>query len=367
MKAKDILQIYKASPFLSLLKEHLKKENARVQLKNLNGSADAVVASTYIADSNDNHLLIVRDREEANYLQNDLENLLGKNVFLFPGSYKRPYHFEEVDNANILQRAEVLKQINEHRKGTIVVSYPDALSEKVVNKKSLVKNTFGLKVGDEISTEFISEVLHEYGFEKTDFVYEAGNFSIRGGIIDVYSYANELPYRIELLGKEVETIRTFDPETQLSEESKSAISIIPDIQTKLLQESRESFLDYLPENTLIWMNDVSFTNEIIQKCFDKIEEDIDIVRENSGESSLITSPTDLFDDKDTFQKLLDTRKVIEFGTKSHFRSAEKIELNIKSQPNFNKNFELLTQDLHDFQTQGYRTIICSESSRHLDK
>ena len=238
MKAKDILQIYKASSFLSLLQEYIKQDNARVQLKNLNGSADAVYAATFIDESKENQLFIVRDREEANYLQNDLENLLGQDVFLFPGSYKRPYHFEEVDNANVLQRAEVLKQINENRKGTIIVTFPDALSEKVVNKKSLVKNTFGLKVGDEISTEFLSEILIEYGFEKTDFVYEAGNFSIRGGIIDVFSYANELPYRVELLGKEVESIRTFDPETQLSEESKTAISIIPDIQTKLLQESR---------------------------------------------------------------------------------------------------------------------------------
>ena len=367
MTATDILQIYKASSFLSLLKEFLKKDNARVQLKNLNGSADAVIASAYITESSQNHLFIVRDREEANYLQNDIENLTGKEVFLFPGSYKRPYHFEEVDNANVLQRAEVLKQVNENRRGNIIISFPDALSEKVVNKKSLVKNTFGLKVGDEVSTEFLAEILIEYGFEKTDFVYEAGNFSIRGGIIDVFSYANELPYRIELLGKEVESIRTFDPETQLSEESKKAISIIPDIQTKLLQESRESFLEYLPENTLVWMNDVAFANEVIQKVYDKIEEDIDIVRQNSGEASLVTAPNDLFDDKATFQKLLDSRKVIEFGTKSHYRSAEKIEMNFKSQPNFNKNFELLTKDLHELQTQGFRTIICSESSRHLDK
>ena len=126
MKATDILQIYKASSFLSLLKEFLKKDNARVQLKNLNGSADALITSTYISESSENHLFVVRDREEANYLQNDIENLTGKEVFLFPGSYKRPYHFEEVDNANVLQRAEVLKQVNENRKGSIIISFPDA-------------------------------------------------------------------------------------------------------------------------------------------------------------------------------------------------------------------------------------------------
>ena len=225
-----------------MLNNYLEEPDARVQLKGLNGSGDSVVIASSIAKTKANHLLVVHDREEATYLQNDLENLLGKSVTVFPASYKRPYHFDEVDNANVLQRAEVLKKFNEEKKNVVVVTYPEALSEKVINKKSFVKNTFGVSVGDKVDTEFIAELLIEYGFEKTDFVYEAGNFSIRGGIIDVYSYANDLPYRIELFGKEVESIRTFDPETQLSEESKKSISIIPDIQTKLLQETRESFL-----------------------------------------------------------------------------------------------------------------------------
>lgn len=367
MKAQDILQIYSASPFVNMLNTYLGEPDARVQLKGLNGSSDAVVIASSIAKTRANHLLVVHDREEATYLQNDLENLLGKEVTVFPASYKRPYHFEEVDNANVLQRAEVLKLFNEEKKGVVSVTYPEALSEKVINKKSFVKNTFGIAVGDKLDTEFIAELLIDYGFEKTDFVYEAGNFSIRGGIIDIYSYANDLPYRIELLGKEVESIRTFDAETQLSEEKKKAISIIPDIQTKLLKETRESFLEYIPENTIVWMNDVAFTNEVIQKCFDKIVEDIDIVKEQSGEPDLVTSPDKLFDDKDTFQKLLQAKRVVEFGTKSHYRNVEKIEFNFKSQPNFNKNFQLLTDDLHNYQTQGYRTIICSDSIRHLDK
>jgi len=367
VKAQDILQIYSASPFVNILNTFLSEPDARVQLKGLNGSADSVVIAASIAKTKANHLLVVHDREEATYLQNDLENLLGTNVTVFPASYKRPYHFEEVDNANVLQRAEVLKRFNEEKKDVVVVTYPEALSEKVINKKSFVKNTFGVSVGDKVDTEFIAELLIEYGFEKTDFVYEAGNFAIRGGIIDVYSYANDLPYRIELLGKEVESIRTFDSETQLSQETKKSISIIPDIQTKLLQEKRESFLEYIPENTIIWMNDVAFSNEVIQKCFDKIVEDIDIVKEHSSEPELITGPEQLFDDKNTFQKLLKAKRVVEFGTKSHYRNVEKVQFDFKSQPNFNKNFELLTEDLHKFQTQGYRTIICSDSVRHLDK
>jgi transcription-repair coupling factor (superfamily II helicase) len=125
-------------------------------------------------------------------------------------------------------------------------------------------------VGEEIDQEFLSEVLLEYGFTQTDFVYEAGNFSIRGGIIDIYSFANDLPYRVEFFGNEVESIRTFDPETQLSQKQQTHISIIPDIQNKLLEEKRESFLDFLPKDTIIWCNHTALLFEVIEKSYEKI-------------------------------------------------------------------------------------------------
>ena len=219
MEVKDLLKVYKASALVSLAIEKLKdKEKGNLFFKNIRGSFDALLASCIYQSNKKPHLFILRDREEAAYFQNDLENLLGKerNVQFFPTSYKRPFYYDEIENANVLQRAEVLNKINtKSLDADLIVTYPDALIEKVINKRSLVKNTFGVKTGDQLDQAFMSELLVEYGFHMTDFVYEAGDFSIRGGIIDIYSFANDLPYRIELLGKEVESIRNFDPDSQL--------------------------------------------------------------------------------------------------------------------------------------------------------
>ena len=164
------------------------------------------------------HLLIATDKEEAAYLNSDLQNLLGSEEHrIFPGSFKRPYHYDEVDNANVLLRAEMLNQLLENKGAPrIIITYPEALYEKVINKSSLVENTFVARVGEAVDMAFVSEILSSYDFERTDFVYEPGQYAIRGGILDVFSFSNDHPYRLELFGKEIESIRTFDPETQLS-------------------------------------------------------------------------------------------------------------------------------------------------------
>ena len=161
-----------------------------------------------------NFIFIVHDREEAFFVQNDLQNLLyPMDIYLFPASYKRPYQFEEVENANILQRAEVLSAVNQvhHKNGKnfLIVTYPEALVEKVINKKSLLDNTLIAKVGEQLDMDFIAEVLISYDFEKTDFVYEPGQFAVRGGIFDIYSFSSDLPYRLEFFDDEIESIRTF--------------------------------------------------------------------------------------------------------------------------------------------------------------
>ena len=180
---------------------------------------------------------------------NDLQNLLpGEEILFFPTSYKRPYKFEETENANILQRAEVLNTINTGASQKfIIITYPEALTEKVINKRSLRENSFSVKIGEKLDLNFMLELLQTYEFEKTDFVYEAGQYSVRGGIVDIFSYSQDYPYRIELFGDEIESIRTFDPNTQLSVEPKKNFSIIPNVQTKLLQEQRESLLKFIPK------------------------------------------------------------------------------------------------------------------------
>jgi transcription-repair coupling factor (superfamily II helicase) len=171
-----------------------------------------VLLAAYFEKQGGFHLIIAQDKEEAAYLNSDLQNLLGNlDQRLFPSSYKRPYQYEEIDNANVLQRAELLNQLIETKgSARIVITYPEALYEKVVNKRALVENTFIARVGEAVDLEFVTEILTSYDFERTDFVYEPGQFAIRGGILDVFSFSNEFPYRLELFGKEIESIRTFD-------------------------------------------------------------------------------------------------------------------------------------------------------------
>ena len=187
-------------------------------------------------------LVILNDKEEAAYILNDLEQLHTSNdVLFYPGSYRRPYQIEETDNANVLLRAEVLNRINSRKKPAIIVTYPDALFEKVVTRKQLDKSTLKVKLNDTLSLDFLNEVLFEYEFKRVDFVTEPGEFSVRGGIVDVFSYSHDKPYRIEFFGDEVDSIRTFDVETQLSTEKVKAITIIPNVENKHLQESRREF------------------------------------------------------------------------------------------------------------------------------
>jgi len=188
-----------------------------LMLKGLKGSMDAVIATTIFKLAGNSHLYILSDKEQAAYFQNDLQNLSGEEVLFYPTSYKRPYQYEEIENANVLMRAEILNRIvQSDGKALSIVTYPEALSEKVINKKSLVSHTLKLEIGTNWELGSINEQLQDYGFEKTDFVYEAGQFSIRGGIVDIYSYANELPFRMEFLGSELGSIRTFDPVSQLN-------------------------------------------------------------------------------------------------------------------------------------------------------
>ena len=315
------------------------------------------------------HLIIAHDKEEAAYLNSDLQELLGKkDTLLFPSSYKRPYHFEEVENANILLRAEILNKISERQeKNEIVITYAEALYEKVINKRSLKENTFTAKVGEKVDMEFIAELLMTYDFEKSDFVYEPGQFSIRGGILDVYSYANDLPYRIELFGREIESIRTFDPETQLSVDPIQSISIIPNVQTRLLQEVRQSFLDFLPNDTTIWFKDFQFTLDVLDENFEKAKRHFEQEVDKSKSDRLLPKPEDLFDDASSFQQLCQSFVQVEFGHKFYAKDAEVVTFDSQPQPSFNKNFDLLVENLVSNEKNGWLNIICSENDKQINR
>ena len=222
-------------------------------ISGLVGSSYSIVITEVFKQTEKPFLIILNNKEEAAYHLNDLENLLGeKNVLFYPGSYRRPYQIEETDNANVLLRAEVLNRINSRRKPAIIVSYPEALFEKVVTKKELERHTLKIAVEDDLSIDFVNEVLFEYNFKRTDFVTEPGEFSVRGGILDVFSFSNDKPYRIEFFGDDVESIRSFDVETQLSTEPIKKITIIPNMENKMMEEKRTSFLKYIASKQLFF-------------------------------------------------------------------------------------------------------------------
>lgn len=368
MKRKDLLSIYKKDSLVATIAEALKKETAHIQLRGLKGSIDSAVAASIYDLQPVNHLFILQDREEAAYFQNDLQNILDKEVLFFPSSYKKAYQFEEIENANVLRRAEVLNRLNQKEaKGELIVTFPDALTEKVINKKSLVKNTLGARVGEQIDVEFISEVLIEYGFEKVDFVYEAGQFAIRGGIVDIFSYANDVPYRLELFGNEVESIRTFNPDNQLSIEQKKNIAIIPDVQTKLLEETRVSFLDYITPSTIIWATDLAHTYEVIGEYFKSVEQNFDQIKEATADTVVVQEPSVLFEKEEDFRASIQKFSLVEFGLNYSDQKDQSFEFASKLQPSFNKNFDLLVENLSEYQANGYQIIISAESEKQIER
>lgn len=338
-------------------------------LKGMAGSLDAVVASALYHLNRQTSIFILHDKEEAAYFFDDLQNLLpAKDILFFPASYKKPYQYEETENANILLRAEILNKINRNAlEGELIVTYPEALTEKVINKTSLKKNTFAAKKGDELDIDFLTELLIEYDFEKTDFVYEAGQFAVRGGIVDIFSYANELPYRIEFFGDEIESIRIFEPESQLSKESINEIHIIPNVQTKLLEEKRQSFLEFLPKNTTLWVKDYQQTLDILDKFFEKSSESFDAILKEGGNTTVVLNPADLFENSKDFDAQAKKFTRVEFGNRFYQKAGEVFTFEAESQPSFNKNFELLIENLKDNQEKGFYNVVTAESEKQIER
>ncbi|WP_025764080.1 transcription-repair coupling factor [Dyadobacter tibetensis] len=370
MEVQDLLKLYAGDSYLDSLVSQMsikKDEATHLQIKGLVGSVDAVICAAIQKKKPAPALYILSDREEAAYFQNDLQNLMGENEVLFyPTSYKRPYHYEEVDNANVLMRGEILNKLNVPKPDAFqIVTYPEALSEKVINKKSLLANTFQVKVGERLDPSFLTEFLNSYDFEITDFVFEAGQFSVRGGIIDVFSYANEQPFRIELFGDEVESIRPFDPDTQLSSKSVPLVNIVPDIQQKLVNETRESFLNFVGNKATLWIKDMELTLEVIESNLEKAEKAL--LEVTGGGVQIVSDPQDLFETRRGFLNQVKTFNTVEFGKRFYFKTEYKLPYSTKPQPSFNKDFKRLMDDLNENQSKGYISIIASEQPKQLDR
>ncbi len=356
MSKQNIVNQYQKSGNVSQIIKSLQQEKNHLQIKNLVGSSLSFVISETFKKADKPYLLIFSDKEEAAYYLNDLEQLLGdKNVLFYPGSYRRPYQIEETDNANVLLRSEVLNRINSRKKPAVIVTYPTALFEKVVTKKELEKNTLKITVGEKLSLEFVNEILFEYKFKRVDFVTEPGNFSVRGGIIDVFSYSNDQPYRVEFFGNEIDSIRSFDVETQLSNEKLNKISIIPNIENKMLQENRESFLKYISSKTVIFIKNIDLLTGNLDKFFKKAEEAfVDLSKEINH-----AKPLDLFCDGAFIKNQLEDFSLVSLESYNKLKSSQEEIITFKTipQPSFNKKFNLLIESLDEYNKAGFTNYI----------
>ncbi len=369
MSIEDIIAEYEDDRMLVTIRDHL-TAGKDLFLKGLAGSADAFVCAATSQRLGCLQLVVLHDREEASYFFDDMKQLVAANdkVMLFPTSYKKPYQFEETENANILQRAEVLNAVNQYQgQSLFIVTYPEALTEQVINKRSLVENTFTASVGEKVDITFLTELFEAYDFEREDFVFEPGQYAVRGGIIDVFSFSHDFPYRLELFGDEIESIREFDPESQLSQGTRESISIIPNVQTKLLKEERQSVFSFIPDNTIVWMKDFREIEDIMNKSFDKAKESFDSLMNISADTQVVFQPEDLFLSGDKFQKEVGPFRKIEFGKRNYLSDAVPIAFDFKPQPHFHKNFELLADNLEDFQIRGYRRIIIAQSYKQHER
>jgi transcription-repair coupling factor (superfamily II helicase) len=357
----EILDKYSQSAKVKQIVAALQQRENKIHVKGLLGSALSFVTDPLFRQSELPFLLILKDKEEAAYYLNDLEQLIGdQDVLFYPGSFRRPYQIEETDNANILLRAEVLNRINSRKKPAIIVSYPEALFEKVVTRKELEKNTLKVAVGDQVSIDFINEVLFEYEFRRVDFVTEPGEFSVRGGIVDVFSFSNDNPYRIEFFGNEVDSIRTFDVASQLSLDKKNKITVIPNVENKQLQEKRESFLEYINEKTVILIQNTEALLAQLDTLYNKANEAFEKLSKDIKHAT----PEELFLNQQAFVKKALDFTILELGSKAIFRTQKTFEYHIQPQPSFNKQFDLLLNNLSDNHGNGYKNyIFCSNEAQ----
>ncbi|MEZ8002538.1 MAG: transcription-repair coupling factor [Patiriisocius sp.] len=369
-----VRSLFRESSAQAALKTQLTEQSRdNCVVSGLVGSALSITIAELFKETALPFLLILNDKEQAAYHLNDLENILGdESVLFYPGSYRRPYQIEQTDNANVLLRSEVLNRINSRKKPALIVTYPEALFEKVVTKKELEKNTLKISVGENLSIDFVNEILFEYNFKRVDFVTEPGEFSVRGGILDVFSFSNDEPYRIEFFGDEIDSIRTFDVETQLSLEQLKKVFVIPNVENKLMEENRESFLKYISGKTIICLKDQEIVNSAIDTLFTKATQAYDTLQ---GEVKRI-SPELLFCTSGLLKKQFEGFKTITLASSNPHGLREKvgdtlpentsklIGFNTKPQPSFNKQFDLLIENLNQNTDKGYTNyIFCSSDQQ----
>lgn len=363
MELADILSLYDHHP---LVKELISAANNGTQtsigFRAASCSHTAVLAAATYLSAGTAQLIVTNSKEDAAYLQNDLEKLLGKApCYFYPASHRRPYEIEQTDNANVLLRAEVLNHLSSRRRPPIVITYTDALFEKVITRKELETNTLKLHVGERISLEFLNETLFEYQFERVDFVIHPGQFSVRGGIVDIFSFSKDHPYRVEFFDDEVESIRYFDIETQKAVGRATKMSIVPNVENKSFLETRVTFLTYLPKDTTIWVDTPSMVVARLEKLMELAHETYDDLRETITRAA----PSELFLSGSAFKRSLMEYTRVEFGRPEWH--SKTIESKALPQRAFNKDFSLLAQTLLNAEKTDIKTVLMCSNPKQIQR
>ena len=362
----ELQSMYAGHPNLSGLASILdKKEEVRtVFLDGMHGSCASLFASAFVKERPGVYVFILDDLEEAGYFYHDMVQVNGEgHTLFFPSSYRRAFKYGQKDAANEILRTEVLGML-ERKEPVAVVTYPEALAEKVVSRKTLNERTLTLEVGRHVATGKIMEELSGYGFERVDYVYEPGQFALRGSILDVYSFASEYPYRIDFFGDEVDSIRTFEVETQLSKEKKTSVNIVPELSSAA--EGDVCFLDFIPEESVLWVKDLAWVKERIQAVHDEALSPQALVAYEGEQTELAGLERKLVDGAEFTVRALDFRR-IDFGHKALGTPQASLRFETSVQPVFHKNFDLVSSALTDYQLRGYSIYICSDSVKQTDR
>lgn len=365
MENAQFLQRFKQLKGLDETANLLQQAEMRIHWKGLIGSSKSIAASSVAEQVPGHHLFILEDKEAAAYFLNDLEQLYpeNKHILFYPASYRTPYQLEETDNANVVARAEVLEKINSG-KNTWVVTYPQALFERVPTQKKLTENTMRVERGKTYSIDFFNELFLEYGFERVDFVYEPGQFSIRGGIVDIFSFSNDEPFRIEFFGDEVDSIRTFDPVSQLSVKTHTHFSVVPNVQRQLVLNGNGTFLEFIGKQATLWLASNELVKAGLDKDYEKAVKIYDNLPKNTIKHSL---PSELYMHPSDWKEQIQAHSIVEIGPEYAFKAQDIITFETQHQPTFNKDFDLLKDDLMARKTAGATNLIFSNQPKQIER
>ncbi len=337
-------------------------QRKNLSVKGLCGSAWSFLYAQCAQAFEKNIVIICNNNEDALYVLNDLQALQDKKPLYLPYSYINAYDFEKTQTASQQQRIETLEKITSSDRKNLIVTYTEALFEKIPNKNSLSENTFKIAVKEKLSIEFLEEFLFSYHFNRVDFVAQPGEFAIRGGIIDVFSFSSNTPYRIELFGDEIESIRSFDPVTQLSITRYDRVVITPNITSEDLSDNKICFLDTLPDaDTLLFIKDAAYLLQKTEQLFDKA-----VTAYESLTETVQQAPHKLFCKADELKDALQKKQTIETNTNPLFAD-DAVEFNQQPQPSFNKNFELLFKHLLENKQKGYSNYLYTDTEKQAER